>query len=82
MTRGLAAAVASQHLGVGAMFTEVYSQFDLLVQWWPTEGSVQRLTNAIATGIPVIALTCRAFEEASPLMRSPACASRGPPTED
>ena len=60
----LATVIGSQYLGVGAMFTSIYQRYDLLIQCWATTGSVQRLTNALATGVPVIALTCPAFEEA------------------
>lgn len=56
--------ITSRHLGAGEMFNAVYQKYDVLLQWWPTTGSAQRLLNALATGIPVIAIDCPAFAEA------------------
>ena len=51
-------------MGVGAMFTAVYAKYDLLIQWLPSNSSAQRLTNALASGVPVIAQRSPAFEDA------------------
>ena len=64
LPRAIVRSIASQPRGAAALFTTVFSKFDLLLQWWPTSGSAQRLANALATGIPAIALTCQAFEDA------------------
>ena len=64
MTSATVRTIAKQHFGVGAMFTAVYAKYDLLVQWLPTNSSAQRLTNALASGVPVVARRCPAFEDA------------------
>jgi hypothetical protein len=51
--------VEGQHLGVGALFTAVFQRYDLLLVWHETNGTVQRLANALATGVPVIAKASR-----------------------
>ena len=63
LTQEAVRSIAAQHLGVGAMFTAVYAKFDLLIQWLPSNSSAQRLTNALASGVPVIALSSPAFAE-------------------
>lgn len=57
-------AISAQHFGTGAMFTAVYKEQDLLIQWLGTNSSAQRLTNSLASGVPTIAQRCPAFEEA------------------
>ncbi len=52
-------------LGTGDLFTRVFAQYDLLIQWFHSNAA-QRLTNALATGVPVIALWTPTFEEARP----------------
>ena len=49
--------------GAAELFTATYAKYDLLLQWYETRTS-QRLINALATGLPVVALTNTAFEEA------------------
>lgn len=48
-------AIEGQYLGTGALFTAIFARFDLLIVWHETQNTVQRLSNALATGIPVIA---------------------------
>ena len=48
--------------GPGPLFTASFTHYDLLVQWYTTK-TAQRLNNALATGVPTIALTNAAFEE-------------------
>ena len=50
--------------GTGALFQKVFSRFDMLIVWRTTSNTVQRLSNALATGIPVVAQSCPAFERA------------------
>ena len=51
-------------MGTGAMFTAIYRRYDLIICWQPSNGTVQRLTNALATGVPVIARRMQAYEQA------------------
>lgn len=55
LTRHFVHTVVTQYQGTGALFTAVFAKYDLVVLWWPTNGTVQRLSNALATGVPVIA---------------------------
>lgn len=64
LTSGDVRTIGAQHFGVGALFTAVYARYDLLLQWLPTNSSSQRLTNALASGVPVIAISCPAFDDA------------------
>lgn len=50
--------------GTGRLFADLFSLYDLLVVWRPTNHTVQRLTNALATGVPTIARDCAAFRAA------------------
>jgi hypothetical protein len=65
LEREVVKSIATQHLGTGAMYTAVYEKYDLLVQWLPTNSSAQRLLNALATGVPVVAQACPTFTEAA-----------------
>ena len=40
---------------------DVFAKYDLIVLWWPTVGTVQRLSNALATGVPVIAKSSQVY---------------------
>ena len=65
VSRERIAAISAHHLGVGALFTKVFSRYDLLISWQPNKnGTVQRLSNLLATGVPVIALRSPAYEGA------------------
>lgn len=64
LDRAAVRTIAAQHFGTGAMFTQVYKEWDLLIQWLPTNSSAQRLINALASGVPVVGLRCAPFEEA------------------
>lgn len=61
LTRHFVHNVVTQHQGTGALFTNVFALYDLIVVWWPTVGTVQRLSNALATGVPVIAKASRTY---------------------
>lgn len=50
--------------GTGALFARLFGRYDLLVVWKGTENTVQRLSNALATGVPVVARRCDAFAAA------------------
>ena len=63
LTQEAVRSIAAQHFGVGAMFTAVYAKYDLLIQWLPSNSSAQRLSNALASGVPVIAQSSPAFAE-------------------
>lgn len=64
MNLSVVEAIAWQPGGTGALFQKVFGLFDLLIVWRTTTHTVQRLTNALATGIPVVAQACPAFEQA------------------
>jgi hypothetical protein len=57
-------AIENQYMGTGALFTGVFASYDLLLVWHTTNGTVQRLANALATGVPVIARTAHTHREA------------------
>lgn len=65
MSGGEVQARMAAFLGTGDLFTRVFAQYDLLIQWFHSNAA-QRLTNALATGVPVIALWTPTFEEARP----------------
>ena len=56
--------VVGQYQGTGALFTAVYARYDLLVLWYPLNGTVQRLSNALATGVPVIVKKAQPYVDA------------------
>ena len=51
-------------MGTGALFTAIYRRYDLIICWTPSNGTVQRLSNALATGVPVIARRMPTYEQA------------------
>ena len=59
-------AIMSQPMGTGALFTALFAMYQLLIVWRPALGTVQRLSNALATGVPVIARWCPNYEQATP----------------
>ena len=61
LTRRFVHNVVTQYQGTGALFTDVFAKYDLIVLWWPTVGTVQRLSNALATGVPVIAKSSQVY---------------------
>ena len=55
---------ASRPGGIGVLFAALFARYDCLIVWRVSMHTVQRLTNALATGIPVVARRCATFEEA------------------
>ena len=55
--------VVQEPEGTGALFTALYQKFDLLLHWRDFPGTVQRLANQLATGVPVIAKAGTAYAE-------------------
>ena len=50
--------------GTGQLFVALFRLYDLLIVWRPTNHTVQRLTNALATGVPTIARDSATFRAA------------------
>lgn len=55
----------SRPMGTGELFTAVFARYHLLLQWHASN-SAQRLLNALATGVPVVAKTNAAFRAVLP----------------
>ena len=50
--------------GTGALFTATFRKYDLLINWRAANGTVQRLSNYLASGVPVISIWSEAYADA------------------
>ena len=56
--------VRSRPNGTGALFTAVFAKYDMLINWRAANGTVQRLANFLASGVPVVTLWSEGYSHA------------------